>query len=224
MKPAQIPLNLTYRTASGRDNFLVAPPNEEAVTWIDRWPDWPGNFLMITGPSGCGKSHLTNVWQDQADADVITLDELAGLGIDELAARATRPLICEDMEGAFDEEAFLHLYNIIKETGSFLLMTAKAPPAKWPITLPDLRSRLGTVPVATVREPDDQLFASLIIKHFSDRQLAVDPDVVQYLLVRLERSFDEARKFVKRLDAQALAKKRKITLSLIRELLKKEQG
>ena len=96
---------------------------------------------------------------------------------------------------------------------------------KWKITLPDLRSRLETVPVTKIRQPDDLLFSALIVKHISDRQLAVDPDVVQYLVTRLERSFSEVRRVIELVDKMALAGNRKITKPFIRELLNdKEQG
>ena len=42
---AQLPLELAPRPALGREDFLVAPSNEVAVAWIDRWPDWPGPAL-----------------------------------------------------------------------------------------------------------------------------------------------------------------------------------
>ncbi|PHQ71659.1 MAG: DNA replication protein, partial [Sneathiella sp.] len=112
MKAVQIPLDLTYRAASGRNDFLVAAPNEEAVAWIDQWPDWPGGFLAIVGPAGCGKTHLTRVWQARAEATIINPNTLGTLDINDLADLAANPLICEDMETDFDEEAFLHLYNI----------------------------------------------------------------------------------------------------------------
>ena len=42
---------------------LVAPSNEAAVAWIDRWPDWPGSALVVHGPPGSGKTHLAEVWR-----------------------------------------------------------------------------------------------------------------------------------------------------------------
>ena len=33
----QLPLLLSYRKAFGRDDFIVARCNEEAVRWIDRY-------------------------------------------------------------------------------------------------------------------------------------------------------------------------------------------
>ena len=42
----------------GASDFLVAPANEAAVAWLDRWPDWPAPALALAGPAGSGKTHL----------------------------------------------------------------------------------------------------------------------------------------------------------------------
>ncbi|MCR9213503.1 MAG: DnaA/Hda family protein [Proteobacteria bacterium] len=221
----QIPLNFPLRPASGREDFLVAPANEEAIAWIDKWPDWPTGFLVIKGPAGCGKTHLAHVWQKQTGARILTPKDLDTCSIEDIAELTLTPLVMEDMGGKINDDAFFHLFNMLTEKKQSLLMTTTKRVKKWKVKLPDLKSRLGTVPVAKVQQPDDQLFAALIVKHISDRQLAVEPDVVQYLVMRLERSFAEVRRFIALVDAKALAGGRKITKPFIRELLKeKEQG
>ena len=198
--------------------------NEEAVAWIDKWPDWRGRSLLVVGPPGSGKTHLANVWQAQTNAQLVSSDEIAALAIDKLEQLSEGPLILENAGHGMDETALFHLFNLMAEKQSGLLITARKTPRHWNLQLADLISRLGTIPVATIHEPDDALFAALVIKLFSDRQLAVTPDVVQYIVDRLERSFEAARRFVAHLDHRALAGKRKITLPLIRDVFKEEQG
>lgn len=224
MQPSQIPMNFEFRAATGREDFLVTPANEDAVAWIDKWPDWPMHSLLLMGPVGSGKTHLAHVWQTRTGAQVISAEDLASLGIEEISKLAAEPLVIENAGADLREGALFHLFNLVQEKGGSLLITAKSAPGHWNLTLKDLSSRLGTVPIARIREPDDALFAALVVKLFSDRQLAVTPDVVQYIVQRLERSFAEARRFVTLLDNSALAKKRKITISLLREVFKEEQG
>ena len=113
----------------------------------------------------------------------------------------------------------LHLYNRIAERGGSMLLTAEAPPSRWPIRLADLASRLRAAPVAAIGLPDDALLGGLLVKMFADRQLAVTPDVVSFLLPRMERSFAAARALVQRLDAAALAEHRTVTVRLARAVL-----
>jgi len=218
----QIPMDLAFRTALGRENFLVAPPNEEAVNWIDLWPRWPANFLLVTGPEGCGKTHLCRVWAERARAVTISLKELEEKDVSDLADLASTPMVLEDLGTGLPEEKLFHLYNLVMAADGSLLMTSKSSVSEWNVQLPDLKSRLGAIQVTRIGEPDDMLFASILLKLFSDRQLTVSPDAVQYLMTRLERSFQEARRMVSALDDLSLSEKRKITIPLIRGLLEQE--
>lgn len=226
MSPAQLPLDFPVRAAQEREDFLVADSNEDAVAWIDCWPGWSGRMLLLVGPAGSGKSHLAAVWRRMSGAENVSLADLARGGIDALIRHAGRPLLLEDLDREImtsdEEETLFHLFNLLREGEGSLLMTARQAPVGWALKLADLRSRLGTVAIARIEEPCDGLFAALLIKHFSDRQLAVPPEVVQYIITRLERSFAAAERFVARLDRHALAGKRKITLALVRDLLKEE--
>jgi chromosomal replication initiation ATPase DnaA len=218
--PAQIPLDLPHRAAMGVADFLVAPCNRDAVAWLDRWPAWPATALVIHGDEGCGKSHLIHVWQSQCGA--IGIDRGA-LTTDNLPLLLGNAMVCfmEDADRGFEEEALLHLYNLMAERGGHLLFTARAPAAHWGIALPDLSSRLATAMSVAVGAPDDELIAGVLIKHFLDRQIRVDPAVVTYLLGRMERSFAAARRVVAALDSAALAEKKGVTVPLARDVLRR---
>ena len=209
----QLPLDLPHRPALGGEDFLVAASNESAVTLIDRWPDWPHHAVAIVGPPGCGKSHLAGVWQAASGALALTPEELAA------GMPSGRAVLLDDADQLADEEGLLHLMNWMRETGGSLLMTAVTPPARWPVALPDLQSRLAAVPTAEIGPPDDALLAVMLVKLFADRQLTPDPAVIDYLTVRIERSFAAVRRVVAELDAAALAAQRPVTLPLAREVL-----
>jgi DnaA regulatory inactivator Hda len=214
---AQLPLDLAHRPALGRDDFLVAPANEEAVAWLDRWPEWPAPALVLTGPAGSGKTHLARVFAARSGALVLASERLGAARPPELLG-AARAAIVENADAA-PEEALLHLYNVLAERGGHLLLPAREPPARWGIALADLRSRLLAAPVATLQPPDDALLAAVLVKLFADRQLTVGAEVLAYLVPRLERSFDAAARIVAALDRAALAAHRPVTVPLAREVL-----
>lgn len=203
-----------------RADFVVAPGNREALAWIERWPDWPAPALALGGPRGSGKTHLARIWAALSGAEVVRGEALAGKSVADLAdwIARTPALVVEDADRA-PERALFHLYNLAKEAGGYLLLTATALPAHWSITLPDLASRLRAAPAVAVASPDDDLLGSIILKQLADRQLHVGAGVVHYLVSHMERSADEVRRVVAALDRRALIEGREIDRRLAADVL-----
>ncbi len=221
----QMAFQFPARPALGRADFLVAPCNAAAVAWIDRWPDWPAPALALVGPEGCGKSHLAGVLAMRAGAPPPAPPLAAALD-GALLGQAPMPVV-QEMPGAGagldddTETALFHLLNHARAEGPPLLLTGPDAPARWPIRLPDLRSRLLALPVAEITPPDDLLLEMVLIKLFADRQVIVAPEVVRYLVRRMDRSFAGAGALVARLDALALEQGRGITLALARAAMRR---
>jgi chromosomal replication initiation ATPase DnaA len=222
---AQLPLDLGHRPALEREDFLVAECNAAAVAWVDRWPDWPGGGLAIHGPAGCGKTHLAEVWRRQSGAIRVAAGTIAAAEPPSLIGAARACVIdglYDDADFRPDERRLLHLYNLLRERGGHVLLVARMAPARWPIMLPDLKSRLAALPAVEIGPPDDTLLAAVLVKLFADRQLAVGTEVIAYLAQRMERSFETARRIVAALDREALAAHRRVALPLAREVLARE--
>ncbi len=216
----QIPLDIPIREAFNVEDYLVTESNREAVQWIDRWPDWTETHCCILyGEAGCGKTHLSHVWQGKAKAVRGTLEQIDEENLTELISC----LIIEDVDQVISDlllqKRLFHIYNWQKQNGGFLLLTAKAHPKFWQLDLPDIQSRMLASMAIEIGLPDDMLLTAVIMKQFTDRQIKVPMEVINFITVRLERSFEAARKIVNQIDNLSLSEKRKITIPLIRELL-----
>lgn len=224
MKPRQLGLDLGHRAAFAREDLWVSGANEAAVAWLDKYPDWPAPLLILYGPPAAGKTHLAKVWQQKTAAADIAPDSLKALrekgAVPQTAVVDDARLFIGDRHG---ETALFHFYNQIKEAGGHMLLIAEAPPKEWDILLPDLKSRLMAAPAVAISAPDDDLMAVVLTKHFSDRQILVPQEVVQFAVPRIERSFKALRDLAEAVDRKALAEKRPVTIPLLRELLH-EQG
>ena len=214
----QLVLDLGHRSARGVEDYLVAPCNQDAVAWLDRWPDWPGPALALHGPAACGKTHLAHIWMNRSGAQLLSAGELSELALDRVMAQGHN-VIVDDAGSGIDERALLHLYNMIGEAGGNLLLAGRMPPSRWMVGLADLRSRLNAAPAVAIGRPDDALIGAVLVKLFGDRQVPVDGEVLAYVLARMERSFAAARTLVAALDRAALAAHRRITIPLAREVM-----
>ena len=217
--PRQLALALEHAESFAREDFLSGPCNAAALALIDRWPDWPGQTVVLAGPEGSGKSHLAAIWAGAAGARFLAARSLAAALLP--GALATGALVVEDIAaGQFDERALFHLLNLAREEAAFLLLTARSAPAGWKLAIPDLASRLKALPVVALTAPDDVLLRGVLVKLFADRQLAVDESLVGFLVKRIERSIAAARAVVAELDGEAMRQKRPLTRALAAEILR----
>ncbi len=220
----QLTLDFDHRPAFGGEDFLVAPPNSDAVKCLDSWPNWPSTVLVLFGPAGSGKTHLSQVFQDMSGSCMVKMTDLLEgqppiyLGESPSAILEDADIISTFADGSL-QESMLHLHNVLYESGRHLLLTAKQPPARWGVSLKDLSSRLNIATQVSIGAPDDNLIAAVLVKQFQDRQLKIDDDVIFFLLARMERSFEAARNIVKAMDRLALKEQRKITVPFARKVL-----
>ena len=220
----QLALDFPHRPSLGKEDFLIAPYNREAVAMTDKWPDWPYFAVCIYGPEGCGKTHLANVFANKValltnypyripfvKARNISMDNFR-----ELFARHNC-LVIEELDENVSQEALFHLYNLYRDEGGNILFTSDRAPARLNFSLPDLRSRMNIVPAVEIKEPDDELLSALLVKLFMDRQIMPSPELISYILNNMQRSFAYARRLVAEIDNISLARKRAVTIAIARE-------
>lgn len=215
--PRQLPLELPHEAALGREDYLVGASNKAAYELLERWPDWPSPVVVLAGPVGSGKTHLVEAFRDETAASVVAAPDLAEHMVDSLAEAPAA--VVENAHLGVDDTALFHLLNASRQAGKTVLITSRTWPASWRLSLPDLMSRLRAATPVEILEPDDDLLRRVLVKLFADRQISVDIGVVDYLVVRMERSLDVAMRAVEAIDQEALAGRVKITKPLAGRVL-----
>lgn len=218
----QLVFELPHRQALDAEDFLVSPASETAVAMIDRWPDWPLWAVVLVGAERSGKSHLVNVWRTRSRAPVVAASELGPASVSLL--RGAGALAVEDIDrGLADEDALFHLLNVAREHRLTVLLTSRVRPGEIALTLPDLRSRIRALPLTEIGAPDERLLQALLVKFFDDRQLQVDPAVIDQLVRHMDRSTAAAHRLVERIDRLALTRNQRVTRALAAEALAAEE-
>lgn len=212
----QLPLSLPFDERYGGEDFAVSPANAEAYAFIRSWPKWPAYGLIISGPEASGKTHLSCIWAAMSGARLLAAQDVPQDG--DIAEKGAR-LVIEGADKDISPSAFFHLLNGVREQGGFVVLTSRRSVQEWEYALPDLTSRLRALPSVRLNAPDDALLAAVIRKHFHDRQIGIEEEVVHYLLPRIERSLAAARRIAGALDTAALAAKRPLSVHLARQVL-----
>lgn len=221
-KPEQLSLGLPVATALGRADFLISPANALALAAIEDGAGLPQGRLVLTGPAGAGKTHLLHIWAAANGAERLDPRNMAD-SVDTYLRRNQPCALAIDnaarIAGTPAEEALFHLLNHMNTTRGQILLTAREPVRDWGLRLADLQSRLQAAAHVALKEPDEALLAAVLVKLFNDRQLRVQPDLIDYLLSRMERSLAAAGAVVGDLDRAALRLKRPVTRALAQDVL-----
>jgi hypothetical protein len=191
----QIALPLDWPVADGDEDFLISEANALTFEHLKRWSTWPVMATLLTGPRKSGRSLLGRIF-----------------------VRKTGGRLFDDAERHEEEEIF-HAWNQAQETRRPLLIIADAPPPSWQIALPDLRSRIAATPQLAIAPPDDRLIADLIVKRLGDRGIFAPPDVADYLVPRIERSYVAVQMVVDALDHALLSNHRRMTVPMAKRAL-----
>jgi len=216
----QLSFDLPAKPALGRDDFFVAPSNSLAVSTVENSGSWASGKLILTGPPGSGKTHLAHVWAAQTGSRILPATELTADRVPDLASSGVAIEDVPQISGdASAQDALFHLHNLLLANGQSLLMTGNGPPRHWAMSLPDLQSRLEGTQTVALEAPDDALLAAILAKLFADRQITPKPDVIPFLVMRMERSFDAAQRLVATLDQATLSEGRSLTRRFASQLL-----
>ena len=217
----QLVLNILREPAYHPLRFIQSPSNIEAFTILENWPRWPFPILSLHGPKGSGKTYLAHLWAAHAKASFIKIEDLETYLISESPLNSFPCFVLEDfcMEALFEKDVF-HFYNWILEKKGFLLITSREPLAQMSYTLKDVESRLKSIPSFNLKLPDESLLLRLMHRYFEENQLYVEEKLLHFCLMRLTRSFETVLFFCETLNKQALSSHRKVSLSMIKHVLK----
>jgi chromosomal replication initiation ATPase DnaA len=192
---SQIALPLGWPADPRDDAFLVTPSNARAAHTLEHWATWPVMTALLTGPRKSGRSLLARIFAAKSGGTII-----------------------DDAERLPEAQLF-HAWNRAQEARRPLLIVADAAPPEWKVKLPDLRSRLVASPIATIGAPDDELMQVLLVHLFHRRGLDARPDLIDWLVARIERSHVAVERTIDALDQQVMETRKRLSIALARTTL-----
>lgn len=221
----QILFSFGKKTSYNADDFFVAPENELAFKQIMIFPNWGTDRLagicMITGPAFSGKTHLAHIFASLAGAKFIDEKFLKGKNkIDKFSS-----LLIDDFDRklGYEEEIF-HIFNDCLDQKKFLLLLSAKQKSELIFKTKDLASRIMAINSIKIGDPSLKLIEAILYKNFADRQISVSPEVVKFILFRIERSYFAAHEVIERIDRESLSQRSKINMAFAKEVLQSLEG
>ena len=201
-----------------KEDFFVSSSNEEAFNLINSWPKWIKRISNIFGPSGSGKTHLASLLKKKTS----TLEIQANLLNDEIffEFKTKEVLIIENLNEKISEKLLFSLWNTAIQDNKYLLITSTKAINQFKFKLTDLKSRSNNCTVIGIKLPSDDLISVILAKNFSDKQIMYKKSHIDYIIKRIDRSYEKISKFILILDKYSLKKSVPFSLKLVKEVLK----
>lgn len=207
----QLTLGFGHKTDYSRQNFIPLQSNTDALLVINATP---AEGLVVYGKTAVGKTHLLHIWAEEMGAQLYSAKDLpdafngTAFAIDDI-----------DLADKESQTKLFHLFNNVKEEGGALAFSSTTPVAQLESYLPDLQSRLLTFQQVEVKEPEMEEMRLLLAKESYDRQIAISPQVVDYIITHSPRQPAFVMGLLDQLDKLSMSEKRKITIPLVKETL-----
>ena len=214
----QLILKFPTKKAYLKEDFYVSPSNYEAYDIINSWPKWIKRIVNIYGPRGSGKTHIASILKNKTPVLEIQSDEISDKNFFDFKVKEA--LIIEDLNEKISENLLFSLWNLAIQDNKYFLITSNKPISTYKFKLPDLKSRVSSCVSIGIKLPSDDLISVIIAKNFSDKQIIVKKKHIDYIIKRIDRSYEKISQFVLTLDKYSLEKGGSFSLKMIKEVLK----
>jgi chromosomal replication initiation ATPase DnaA len=214
----QLILKFPTHQAYKKEDFYVSPSNQEAYDFINGWPQWIKRIVNVFGPPGSGKSHLASILKNKTSCLQINSIELNEKIF--FKFKTKEALIIENLDEKVSEQLLFTLWNGALQDNKYFLITSRKPINLYKFKLKDLKSRVNSCLTFGIKLPSDDLISVILAKNFSDKQIKVEKSHIDYIIKRIDRSYEKISQFILTMDRYSLKKGSPFSLKLIKEVLK----
>lgn len=198
-------------------SYFVSQSNKLAYQLVELWPNWSFKNYVICGPAGYGKTHLGHVLKDLTGGVFLKAANITSEILETIQSKHV--YIVDDVQLTHDPRLLFHFYNLMLEKNCVAIYLSDVPPSQRDMGLPDLNSRLRSLPVIELPQPDDNLCRAIIKKVFLDLQISVADEVVEYMLAHMSRSLSDIHSNIEALNQKSMELKRNITIPFVKSIL-----
>jgi len=195
------------------ENFYVSEANVEAYEFVINENNHT-DFSILYGPAKSGKTHLGLIWMEKNRAILYNQNNYLSI------IKDNNNIFIDDFFNNLNEEYMFYIINHCFNNNLKILLCSDRLISNYDFKLKDLSSRLKSFYVKKINKPDDDLIVNLLIKLLYDKQIIINnPEIFSFILMRINRTYEDVHKFIEKIDKFSLEKKRELTIPLIKKLI-----
>lgn len=220
--PSGQPDQLSFAFPAGPlrfDQLVITPASQAAVSIVRQPAKWPMPVLCVTGPLRCGLTTLLRAWCEEVGGTYFTANAFSRLKPAELNALAGQFVAVDDADKVAANETLLTFINRTGEEGGKLLLASSNSPSQWPVSSADLKSRLNSMPIAEILQPDEPMLYGRLNAAAARRFLKLEPEILSYLSLRLDLTYEAIEAFAEKLSDGVTTTGRAPSVPLAKEVL-----
>ena len=179
--------NFNNTTNFFEENLIRDISNSNVLNFLDKFPNWETKLINIVGEKKSGKSFILQLFRKKNQFAYINSKEDFEKKYDDLFL--IDKLILDGFQ--INEDKFFSLINHFILHKKYLIISSREPLTMLEIKLLDLKSRLKEFLLIEIQNPSDNLIYSLILKYFSDNQIVIKKDLVEYIVKKVDRSYSK---------------------------------
>lgn len=150
---AQMSFDLSLPNLASIDE-IAAQLNTECAKIINEINDWPGNIICLVGAAHSGAQTIFENWQIKNQAILVqSFDSIENSNI-----------LSVNISNIIDENLLFSLFQLAENNRAKILIYSAELPQVWQLSLPDLQSRVNSLPLFAVKEANESHFAKILYK------------------------------------------------------------
>ena len=208
-------LNFKFDNSYNEKDFILDSSNEKALLFFNKFPDWENKLINLVGSEKSGKTFLLKILNKKNDFYYLNTFPENNEEFDKLFNFERFLLDLNEL----DELKFFSILNHCIINDKFLVVSSLIPLTQLKLSLPDLKSRIKQFYILNIDIPSDQLIYSLILKFFSDNQVIIKKELIEFIVKKIDRSYPRINQFLVKLNDLSIERKKKIDFKLINEII-----
>ena len=196
-------------------DYIIDDSNFEAYNYLNNFPNWEVKLVNLVGSAKSGKTHLLKILESKNDFYLISTAENLKKKYDEILHYEK---ICIN-NLSIDEDVLFSIINNSIINKKFLVISSLIPLTQMEFKIKDLKSRIKQFFILNIKNPTDKLVYSILLKFFSDNQIKIKSELLDFIVKKINRSYEDIFLFSNKIINESLKQKRKIDFKLINSVI-----